>query len=54
MDALAELPENTVAAFRLPLSVQRISDIFRMFIGVNYHVAQVGDWIVVTKEGGRP
>lgn len=48
------LPESTVALFKLPVPVDQISALCRMFPGKDMVIHQSGDWIVISKEGGEP
>ena len=46
-------PPNTVALFKLPLPIQRMTALCEMFRTGGYEIGQLHEWIVVTQEG-RP
>lgn len=45
-------PPNTVALFKLPLPIPRMTALCEMFRTGGYEIGQLHEWIVVTQEGG--
>lgn len=50
---LQNLPSDTVAMIKLPVSIRRMTALCEMFRDPGHRIHQDGEWIVVTK-GGRP
>jgi hypothetical protein len=47
-------PASTVALFKLPIPLRKMTALCEMFREGGYEISQMHEWIVVLKEGGRP